>query len=310
MMQRHEAWRLAYRMDRYLRSAANSDIEQRSRDITLNMMNVNDTGQLSAEVPSEEAMVWWELWTHILEELSLRSVDYRTLDLMPPFPWISHPDAPRGLKILGKRQLPNKDFISRVGQREHMKAAYEHGRFRIAPATTYSDPSLNPAIRDEELSVTAVRSGDTAKIHRYDPKTGKTGDPIHAIGNVTFSTTWQENFFVLCLTSGYRPRILDDFEANSLLVIHNVNRFLIRLKKAVKRARPDLAHFARPITYYDPYRVDPKSLEAPFAKNFRYAYQREFRAVWHKPGLGFDERPFFIEMGTLRDIATLLNLPG
>jgi len=140
MMQRHEAWRLAYRMDRYLRSAANSDIEQRSRDITLNMMNVNDTGQLSAEVPSEEAMVWWELWTHILEELSLRSVDYRTLDLMPPFPWISHPDAPRGLKILGKRQLPNKDFISRVGQREHMKAAYEHGRFRIAPATTYSDP--------------------------------------------------------------------------------------------------------------------------------------------------------------------------
>ena len=308
MMQRHEDWRLAYRVDRYLRSASSSDIEQRSRDITLNMMNVNDSGQLSAGELNDGAMIWWELWTHILEELSLRSVDYRALDLMPPFPWVSHPDAPRGLKILGKRQLPKGDFFARVGQREHMKAAFEHGRFRIAPATTYSDSSLNPAIRDEELSVTAIRSGDTATIRPYDPKTGRSGDPIHAIGNITFSTTWRENFFVLCLTYGYRPRILDDFEANSLLIIHKADRFLVRLEKAVKLARPDLTLDARPIAYYDPYRVDPRSVDAPFAKNFRFTYQQEYRAVWHKSGLGFDEQPFFIEMGTLRDIATLFNL--
>lgn len=306
-MKRHEAWRMAYRMDRYMRSASVADIEERSRNIALNMMDVNATGQLTPGTPTE-SIVWWELWTHILEEIALRSIDYRTLDLMDRWPWISHPEQPRGLKILGKRQLPKTDFIARVGQHEHMKAAFEHGRLRIAPATTYSDPSLNPAIRDEELSITAVRSNDTATIRPYDPKTGKSGDPIQAIGNITFSAKWEENFFVLCLTSGYRPRILDDFEANSLLVIHNVNRFIVRLEKAVKRARPDLRLFARPITYYDPYRVNPKDLEAPFAKNFRYAYQREYRAVWHKPGLAFDEQPFFIEIGTMRDIATLFNL--
>jgi hypothetical protein len=106
-------------------------MEQRSREITLNMMNVNGTGQLSPGMPNGETAAWWELWAHILEELSLRSVDYRTLDLMPPFPWVSRPDAPRGLKILGKRQLLKQDFLSRVGQREHMKAAYEQGRFAL-----------------------------------------------------------------------------------------------------------------------------------------------------------------------------------
>lgn len=306
-MKRHEAWRMAYRMDRYMRSASIEEIEERSRDISINLMNVNESGQLSPGSSNNDSIYWWELWTHVLEEFALRSVDHMKLDLMAPFPWISHPDLPRGLRILGRRKLPKTDFIARVGQREHMKAAFERGSFRIAPATSYADPSLNPAIRDEELSVTAIRSGDTATIRPFDPATGISGDPIEAIGNISFSQTMQENFFVLCMTRGYQPRILDDFEANSLLIIHNVNRFLIRLEKAVKRMRPDLTLVARPITYYDPYRVQPKDLEAPFSKNFRYAYQREYRLVWHKPGLGFDEEPFFVEMGTLSDIAILFN---
>lgn len=298
---------MEYRMDRYMRSATIEEIEERSRDIAINMMNVTDKGQLSPGMPNNENSIWWELWTHILEEFALRSVNHMPLDLMAQFPWISHPNPPLGLRILGKRKLPETDFIARVGQQQHMKAAFERGRVRIAPATSYADPSLNPAIRDEELSVTAIRSGDTATIRPYDPTTGLSGDPIEAIGNISFSKTMQENFFILCMTLGYEPRILDDFGASSLLVIHNVNRFLIRLEKAVRRLRPDLTLVARPVSYYDPYRVQPKDMEAPFSKHFRYAYQREYRLVWHKPGLGFDEEPFFVEMGTLRDIAMLFN---
>lgn len=291
-----------------MRSATNEEIEDRSRDIAINMMNVNDKGQLSPGIPNDETRLWWELWTHILEEFALRSVDHMKHDLMAQFPWISHPEQPRGLRILGQRKLPQTDFIARVGQQQHMKAAFERGSFRITPATSYADPSLNPAIRDEELSVTAIRSGDTATIRRYDPTTGVSDDPIETIGNISFSTTMQENFFILCMTFGYEPRILDDFGANSLLAIHDVNRFLIRLEKAVKRVRPDLTLVARPVIYYDPYLVQPKDMEAPFSKNFRYAYQREYRLVWHKPGLTFNEEPFFVEMGTLRDIAMLFNL--
>lgn len=298
---------MAYRIDRYMRSASIEEIEERSRDIAINLMNVNENGQLTPGRPDNSSIYWWELWAHVLEEFALRAVDHMKLDLMAPFPWISHPEQPRGLRIIGKRKLPKTEFIARVGLREHMKAAFERGSFRITPATSYADPSLNPAIRDEELSVTAIRSGDTATIRPFDPGTGISGDPIEAIGNISFSQTMQENFFVLCMTLGYQPRILDDFEANSLLVIHNVNRFLIRLEKAVKRVRPDLTLVARPITYYDPYRVRPKELEAPFSKNFRYAYQREYRLVWHKPGLGFDEEPFFVEIGALGDIAMLFN---
>lgn len=146
-------------------------------------------------------------------------------------------------------------------------------------------------------------------IHAVDPKTGKQGERIQAIGEIQFSRRLEENFYVMCMTVGYRPRLLDDFNANALLVIHNVDRFLIRIEKAVKKARPDLRMAGNVVNYYDPYRVKPNDLEPFFAKNFRYAYQREYRLVWHAPGLALDCEPFFVEIGSMQHIATLRTLP-
>jgi hypothetical protein len=302
-MMQSEAWRLAYRKDRYLRSAEIGSLERRSQDINHAMMNVNAEGQITAPT----SLYWWELFAHILEELELRSIDYHSLNLadVDAMSWISAPQPPRGLEILGKRKLPSADFLSRVGQRDHIKGSFEKGRFRIAPASSYTDPSLNPAIQDEELTVTAIGSGDAAIVTTYDPKTGKSGKPIPVVGEISYSQSTPDNFFVLCMSNGYQPRILDDFEADALLVVHNVNRFLIRLERAVKAVRPDLRMLARPITYYDPYRVNPDQVEPEFSKHFRFSYQREYRIIWQKIGLGFDEQPFFVEIGNLKEIASI-----
>lgn len=141
-MKRHEAWRAEYRADRYLRDASLEDIERRSQDIATNMMNVSDSGQLTpGDVNEPQAMFWWVMWTHILEELALRQVPFGSAKLMVPdqFPWITHPEAPRGLRILGKHKVSSNDLV-RLGQKEHLKVAINHGRFRIAPAAAYSDP--------------------------------------------------------------------------------------------------------------------------------------------------------------------------
>lgn len=306
-MKRHEAWRAQYRANRYLRDASIEAIERRSQDICTNMFNVNDTGQLTpGELKDSGAEFWWIMWTHILEELSIRQAPYGSVKLMEPgqFPWLSHPDAPRGVRILGKNKIGSKDLV-RLGQKEHIKDAINHGRFRIAPAASYADPSLNPAIHDDELSITAVGSADTAIIHMVDPVTGEQAEQITAIGEIQYSRRLEENFYVMCMTAGYRPRLLDDFGANAMLVIKNVNRFLIRIEKAVKKVRPNLALARNEVKYYDPYRVKPSALEPFFVKNFRYAYQREYRLVWHTAGLPLDCEPFFVEIGPMQNIASV-----
>jgi hypothetical protein len=180
-----------------------------------------------------------------------------------------------------------------------------HGRFRIGPAASYADPSLNPAIRDDELSVTAVGSGEAAVIHAFDPATGKTGKQIPVTGEITYSRVLQDNFYVMCMTAGYTPRLLDDFRYDAMLVIKNLNRFLVRVEKAVKKLKPELVLAGRPVVYYDPYRVKPDALDPFFSKNFRYAYQQEYRLVWHTPGLPLGCEPFFVEIGHMRDIASI-----
>jgi hypothetical protein len=300
MIPRHELWRRDYRRDRYMRSATIEDIGQRSRDIAANMLGVNEQGQLTPGQMSPEKEQWWVLWTHILEELGLRGAEYGSVNLIDTeaMPWISAPDAPRGLRILRGKSLPSTSYLARVGQRAHLIDSFERGRFRIAPAASYSDPSLNPAIQDDELSVTVRRSGDEAVIRPFNPTTGEEGDPLPVLGEISYSRRLEENFFVLCMTGAYDSRHLDDFGGDAVLLIHNVNRFITRLEKSVRRVRPDLQLAGGRVHYYDPYRVRPDDLIPQMSKHFRYAYQKEFRLVWERPGLTLHEEPFFIEMGT------------
>jgi len=304
-MKRHEAWRAEYRADRYLRNASIEAIERRSQDIASNMMGVNDAGQLTPGDPQKN-MFWWIMWTHILEELAIRQAPYGSVKLMGPdqFPWISHPDKPRGLRILGKKKVAPGDIV-RMGQKEHIKDAMNHGRFRIGPAASYADPSLNPAVQDDELSVTAVGSGGNAIIHHIDPVTGQQGERIHAIGEITYSRALQENFYVMCMTANYTPRLIDDFGYDATLVIKNMDRFVLRLERAVRKIDSELIMAANVVNYYDPYRVKPDHLDPFYAKNFRYAYQQEYRTIWHKPGIPLNAEPFFVEIGQMKDIASI-----
>ncbi len=310
-MNRHEAWRAEYRADRYLIDADLEALERRSQDITSNLHDVNEKGQVTvAHLQSDpnRMLYWTSLWTHLREELALRGATEKAKLMTPDqFPWISYPEKPRGLRILGNRKVVAGSII-RLGRKEHIKDAMNHGRFRIGPAASYADPSLNPAIQDDELSVTAVRSGRTAQVMMVDPTTGKPGETLPIIGEISYSNMMQENFYVMCLTDGYSPRLLDDFGYDAMLIIHNMPRFTIRIEKAMRLQRPKMLMGGNNVHYYDPYRVQPHSLTPFYAKNFRYAYQREYRLVWHQPGLPLDSEPLWLEIGSISDIASICVL--
>jgi hypothetical protein len=44
-----------------------------------------------------------------------------------------------------------RPFLVKYGLREYLEPALREGRIRVSPASRYADPSLNPAIRDNEL---------------------------------------------------------------------------------------------------------------------------------------------------------------
>ncbi|PCI33973.1 MAG: hypothetical protein COB54_02950 [Alphaproteobacteria bacterium] len=309
MMKRHEYWRMKYRGDRYLETASISEIEKRSQEINFNSLTVNDNGQISIHTDAG-GVEWMKLGTHIQEEIILRGLDFRTLKIMDNLPRVSHPEPPRGLRILKGQALPDQPYLVRIGQRQHIIDAYSRGRIRIAPAVSYSDPSLNIAIRDDELKVKTILSRKGVLIQKIDEFSGKIiGAPFEPLGDLTITRDINDNFFVLCLTQQYQPRQLDDFDGDGLLIITNPRRFQKRLERAVNAVRPDLKMTASEVVYYDPYKPDPAHIPGHLVKDFRYWYQQEFRMVWTKPGLGLDEKPFFVELGTLKGIASMYVFP-
>ena len=308
-MKRHEMWRADYRANRYMADADNADLEQRSRDIQINMMKVDPLGRL---IPADVlATPWWEMWTQVLEEGALRGWGPFSPRLMArdPLPVLGYDDVPLGTRILGERSLPTAPYLARIGQRQHIIEAFTKGRFRIAPASYYSDPSLNLAIRDDELSLAMTHSSRGATARGIDPETGIEGEEIPLIGEIKMHRTLSDNFYVLCFSHSYDCRLLDDFSGDAIIFITDPVQFAKRLANAVGKIRPDLDCVFRDVRYYDPYFVTKRPGDIAFLKHFRYAYQNEARFVWARPSLGRVLEPIVVEIGSLRDIAKLRAFP-
>jgi hypothetical protein len=110
------------------------------------------------------------------------------------------------------------------------------------------------------------------------------------------------NFYVLCIDDRYDLRMFDDFEADAALIISEPNEFSRRLSEAVARQDKTLRMKAGQVKYYDPYTVQRHELEAGFSKNFKFAYQNEYRMTWW-PSESEPLAPIFVEAGSLSDIA-------
>jgi hypothetical protein len=83
-----------------------------------------------------------------------------------------------------------------------------------------------------------------------------------------------------------------------------------RLTTALANAGHNLACEINLVTYYDPVRADPavvdKSLR--FSKPFKHAYQDEMRLVWIPSTPIAELQPIFVEIGSLRDCAEIVDL--
>ena len=306
-LQNHEIWRRDYRQTRYLNRASDDTLDQRFKDVFNNLMTLTPKGQVSVLEVTPSNVRWMILFTHLLEEYELRE---RGLPLHGNAPFVkpTAPDLPASAKI--KLPEPGRALI-KLGKRTHMQELYERGRIRIAPAASYDDPSLNRAMRDDELKFDQNLPGDDIKIIPLDEEGKPKGPPVGILGDMTVSNELATNFYVYCMTHTLSHRLFDDFGADSCVIVSDPAAFSSLLLEAVQAQLPGWLDWHQSVSYIDPYLHSEKVTDLTFSKHFRFWYQHEYRFVWLPDATRgehyTDLDPLFIELGSLAHMAEFVR---
>ena len=308
---RSEYWRRQYAEAPYLEAATRETLGQRFADISANLYRLGGEGAFSPTPVNRDRKKtgWWEMVSDVMTECDRRGFHFSEIGRLAPHRsdrW-AREGVPRGYSILDGATPPLVSGLVRVSKTEHVRAALLEGKFRISPAATYDDPSLNPAVRDDELVVSNVGPLKGLRSQTYDAS-GKIVRDLPLRAEVSFSQRMAGNYFVLCFAQSYDYAYLDDFGAEAALVITDRGRFLDELRRATKRLRPDLQLSSGPVRYYDPYlhRVSTKWI--PMLKHFRYAYQDEFRVVWTSKNPTCSFEPCFVSLGSMSEYAVAYGI--
>jgi hypothetical protein len=306
-----DTWREEYRRDRYLEHTNQEEIEQRTRDIFTNVLILDEGGKLTLARMEKGTGFWMRLFTHILEECALRHGGFRMGFLKgTPIPVATWPAIPRAVRATTGRQFEPGKYLFKFGKRKHLTQSLEKGIIRLAPASSYADPSLNYAIRDDELHFTVHVPPTDAWIQKVDEHNLQpVGERIRPLGNVSFTHSVPTDYFVYCLSMRLDFRAFDDFEADACLAIREPKQFVERLLRAGFSKLPDWVARVGPVDYLDPFKAKRQDVSAFFAKHFRYSYQFELRTVWVPKQRQLQLTPMFVELGSLGDIAELITLP-
>ena len=305
---RQKIWEEEYLIRRYLQDVSNEELDQRLRDVSLNLSRINEIGQLSIDTSPAHLDLWSKLITHVFMEYGMRDGIPDGVMNESGIPYVTHPEAPDGFKILSGDEMPTSNYLVKLGQKEYMHELFHNGRIRISPASFYADPSLNPAIQDEELSFNSIALKSETNITSID-QDGKPGQSLEPLGNITITHS-AKNYYVYCMTKKYDFRLIDDFGANSMVLITDPKEFGVKFMKAVQDLYGDEYQYLWiPVYYADPFNVDKDLFSIYFAKHFRFSYQNEYRFLMiPKTEEDIPLDPFFIELGSLQDIAKLYSL--
>ncbi len=186
-----------------------------------------------------------------------------------------------------------------------MRELYETGGLLFQEASTFSQAD-NLSVRDDELTLLMKRyvPKDELNLIPGAPDT-KTVKGRGAGMNISLSCP---DFLVLCMTDAINLRLVSDWDANAVVVIHDPTEFAKRLNNAsrelVHRAGSDVLEAGK-VRYIDPY-FPLDHPDVPFCKHYKFAYQREFRFVVRGGNkVAFSERK--LEIGSIKDIADLVE---
>jgi hypothetical protein len=300
IMRRSELWRLQYRQDRYMVNLDNDQLNERFKDVLNNQQSLTVVGKLALN------NIWMEMCTHLFEEYHFRGGIPTHLGKEVSIVNTTYPDKPKAMNIIEKFEIPKSGkFLIKLGKSKYLKDMFENGYILINPASYFSDPSLNQAQKDDELNLNLESHPLRLTISDNLSKSN-----IKPIGNVRYNIKALSDFYVYCMASTLEPRLFDDFNADSCILIHKPEEFCKNLIDSCKKQfRQDYVWrgFAFPINYIDPLNPPTLNLDIYFTKHFRYWYQREFRIAW-LPQKPVDKlEPILVELGDIKRYCELFT---
>jgi hypothetical protein len=294
-------WRREYDAERYLGSLTTEQLQARFTDIEQNRQ-FTDRPVLPHEFTELE---WAELSYHVRIEAERRGLTASRGEITEATPWPRAAAAREALHRDGGR--PGQLF--RFSNREHLLPLLNHGIMKLFPATTYrDDPSLQKAQRDDELSRTILLDPKTVRLEHL--AADGTRRPLTPSAAIAVSTVSRTNYYVWCATTRIDPRLFDDFRYDACLVITDAEEFTTRFYAATAIALPEWIGAERLVDYLDPVREAADRVLDRYHKDFRFAYQREYRFAWDPkaPQIASLLQPIELRLGSLTDIARLITL--
>ncbi|HYS86211.1 MAG TPA: hypothetical protein VEN78_14595 [Bradyrhizobium sp.] len=277
-----------------------------------NLLALTPEGRIGLKDAAGEGERWLQLWTHVLEAFALRFGPYpagfaKEISATLQLPKTTFPAVPPGYKALSRLDLKPGGILLKFGKREHLLPALERGALRLTPASSYNDPSLNAAVRDDELSFETITPPAMFTLEVLDP-TGGRPIPVRPASPLRVRHTLSTNYYVFCLSTAADHRLFGDFEADACLVLRSPREFLTRLVNAAKAGLPGWRSGGGPVEYLDPLATRNGALHIPLVKHFRYTYQWEYRVYWLPDAPQAKINPVFVELGALDDIGELVVL--
>lgn len=297
-----KSWTSEYALSRYLRKVPNASLEARYKNLIQNLWSTDHLGRVQRCRSESNRIGILRLLCHVCVEERLRGCAGH-LELFDEGAMIAEATASYTPPILSAPITSGPIGIVKFGKREHIRPSFEHGIFRIAPASEYKhDASLNAAQADDELKHFTVTPNESIpfKLYMLDASGNEVETKSEPLELFRYMNV--PNFYVWCSSNECDLRMLRDFEADAFIIIRKPRAFIKRMFKAVADAQPSLAPNLGPVRYYDPYTVQRHQLIPVFSKNIKYLYQSECRFAWSVPA-GTMLAPFLVELGSLNSIA-------
>jgi hypothetical protein len=310
-MSREDAARFQYRIRPYLSGAPRPALDARLSDIAVNLFDFMSDGRIGLW-DNTACDQWLNRLIAVNVEFARR--EEHQLKLSQLQEWVFTEKTMRSFQEqphVFRTPSPNGVFC-KYGEERWMREFHERGAVKITPASCYSAHTLDPARRDDEMSLTCFVGP-----HDYD-----LGMVHESILRIRADRCWLEiehakpaDHYLYCFSVNYRIRLFADFHANACVVIHDQDEFIRRLIPAVRKALPGWHVELGKAKYIDPYcvlQLLPNSgAEMFFFKHIRFMYQHEWRLVaLPPPNCDGPEGPLYLKLGDLRDISQLIVLKG
>ena len=302
-----EFWHQQYLQVRYLQALSDDEVKQRFADITRNVTTLAASGAIGCLPPDSEWFLYWmAMGTQVMAELEFRAISLE--EVVPVLRQTPLPKAPDGRETAAQKSPTT--FVGRelfkYGQRDRLQEMLDRGTVRIAGASSYSDPSLNPGRWDDELRLSVELLPSPAWCLQIPPKPKARPDLEAPVIRATRTVATKTDYYVFCLSQVFDCRLFGDFEANACLIIRDRDVFVRRIMEQFEKCMPEWSGMAAVVRYIDPVLEGQTDIDIHLSKHFRYWYQKEVRFVWLPEEVKATLPPIFLELGS--DLASFCEL--